>query len=85
MVLENISGFNHDHRGSDHTRIELPFTDRIRLTPVDGKIKFLDLVQACFDIKSHKFDLWYELFCGIKKFRLEGGDGIATIVFDHGS
>lgn len=85
IIIKNRSGFNYDHRGSNHTKIKLNFQPEITLIPVDGKIPFEQFIRACFDIKSHKFDFWYELYCGIGKI-IKSDDAIEVIVeFDHGS
>jgi hypothetical protein len=85
IVIRNQRGFNYDHRGSDHTKIKLGFGTKIVLTPIDEKISFEKFIRACFDIKSHKFDFWYELYCGIHKV-IEHDNSIEVFVnFDHGS
>lgn len=80
IVLINDSGFNQDHRGSDHTRIELPFYSRCTLY----KNTVREFIQGMYRIKSHKFDHWYELFCHTtvskKKDKI-----IINVTYDHGS
>jgi hypothetical protein len=82
IILKNINGFNDDHRGSDHVIFNLPFEPTINL---GSKFKFLDLVDACYRIKSHKFDNWYELYCGIKEITKQNNTSIIKVNFDHGS
>ncbi len=85
IIIMNRAGINDDHRGSDHTKIKLPFHTKIILTPVDEKIPFEDFIRACFDIKSHKFDLWYELYCGINVVDKFDDSILIQVKFDHGS
>ncbi|XWV25565.1 hypothetical protein QJ856_gp0189 [Tupanvirus deep ocean] len=85
IIFDNISGFNDDHRGSDHTKICLDFEPHTTICQVDNKIAFKDFVKACFDIKSHKFDFWYELYCGTKDIKDIGNSYVITVCFDHGS
>ncbi|XWV26904.1 hypothetical protein QJ857_gp0146 [Tupanvirus soda lake] len=85
IIIHNESGFNGDHRGSDHTKICLNFEPNVTLEPVDNKIAFKDFVKACFDIKSHKFDFWYELYCGVKNMNETDDSYIISVCFDHGS
>lgn len=83
ITLINISGTNEDHRGSDHVDIDLNLWDEIDL----GGNTLGDLATGFFCVKSHKFDNWYELYCGVK--RIEWNEETKTleisIWFDHGS
>lgn len=82
ITLVNKSGFNDDHRGSDHTKIILDFNDD---WTVKGN-RFVDFAEAVFRIKSHKFDSWYELFCDSHfETNLEGTKFAVMCDFDHGS
>lgn len=81
ILIKNPCGFNHDHRGSDHMLIKLPFVNQIEL----GKIFTLeDLIVGGFNLRSHKFDNYYELYStasckvDIDKINVE-------LNFDHGS
>src|SRR5579872_3254557 len=58
----NRSGVNADHRGSDHVRIILPFERQVELP---ATMTFGEFAEACYRIKSHKFDHWYELYFGV--------------------
>lgn len=51
----------------------------------NGKISFADFSDACFRIKSHKFDLWYELYCGVDLLLDFDDKLIVDVRFDHGS
>jgi hypothetical protein len=81
ITIKNIAGFNEDHRGSDHMIIKLPFIDEIKLS---NEITLQELITVAHNIKSHKFDYWYELFSNCTYSKNE--DGILIEVdFDHGS
>ncbi len=81
IVIINDCGFNGDHRGSDHTTLKLPWVDRVHL----GKeFTFHDLLSANANLKSHKFDNNYELFCTTNCKAMN--DLIKVeLHFDHGS
>jgi hypothetical protein len=80
VVLRNLSGFNDDHRGSNHTKIELDFHPEYEL-PNNTQAAF---IEGLYRIKSHKFDKWYELYsrCTV---RLVGSVIVVSLTFDHGS
>jgi len=81
VFILNNRGYNHDHRGSDHTAILLEFKSEVNLKSF---FSMHQLIDASYLIKSHKFEHWYELFCGVeveqKKDRIE-----CQTDFDHGS
>lgn len=81
--LHNMSGYNDDHRGSDHTIIELDFCPNYKLKTNTMR----ELIIGMYKIKSHKFDYWYELFIGAKLARSRSNlnDIIIKFNFDHGS
>ncbi|HAA58993.1 MAG TPA: hypothetical protein DCE42_29835 [Myxococcales bacterium] len=80
LTLQNLSGENTDHRGADHCLLILPFRERITLHHPTVR----ELVEALFVVKSHKFDTWYELYCGCTLE--EGDDGVViSLEMDHGS
>jgi hypothetical protein len=78
IIIVNNCGFNHDHRGSDHTVIRLPFVQSVNL---GREFTFFDLLTANANLKSHKFDYCYELFCGA----FINEQGFVELEFDHGS
>lgn len=81
IKLTNKDGFNYDHRGLDHCVIELPFLTEINL----GKEFTLeDLIISNTNLKSHKFDYWYELYYGTSCLNNDNFIEI-TLKFDHGS
>lgn len=81
IQLVNNTGYNHDHRGLNHTLIELPFETKINL----GKEFTLeDLIISNSNLKSHKFDYWYELFIGTNCVEYDNYIEI-ELKFDHGS
>ena len=79
--LQNVNGFNKDHRGLDHMIIELPFESKIKL----GKEFTLEeIITTIYNLKSHKFDYWYELFCDTK-IKIDNDRIDVCLSFDHGS
>jgi len=82
LVIINSSGKNNDTRGTKKCDIYYTFRNKIILD--NGKISFYDFVVALHMIKSHKFDNWFELFSGIKKFKHSGKKLSITIAFNHG-
>jgi hypothetical protein len=84
IILNNLDGYNEDHRGADHTKLMLDFHRQIILKPTDNKIYFKDFVDACFRIKSHKFDPWYEMYCGVNCIKKNNKINV-SVRFDHGS
>jgi hypothetical protein len=81
VIVINQRGFNKDHRGSDHTLIKLPFETKIVL---GNKFSLEDIVISFTNLKSHKFDGWYELYCGTK-CKINHDDMIVELNLDHGS
>jgi hypothetical protein len=81
IKIINKNGFNNDHRGSDHTLLKLPFVSELEL---GTEFTLYDLLVANSNLKSHKFDNWYELYCGTKCKQTQN---LVTIEldFDHGS
>jgi hypothetical protein len=84
IIINNRSGFNDDHRGADHTKILLGFLPKVKLIPNNNIIRFKDFIMVCFDMKSHKFDFWYELYGGVVNTKTDKCINI-TVEFDHGS
>ncbi len=80
LKINNTSGFNDDHRGSDHCELKLPFVDNIVLEDPT----LYDFVSALYKLKSHKFDKWYELYTNCKVTEIDNGYRI-DLEFDHGS
>ncbi|MBU51712.1 MAG: hypothetical protein CL920_23730 [Deltaproteobacteria bacterium] len=80
LLVENFSGVNSDHRGSDHCLLRLPFLSSVECASPTLR----DFVDTLFLVKSHKFDRWYEMFSSC---RVVGEDGYYTLTmgFDHGS
>lgn len=81
VIIYNPCGFNHDHRGSDHTLLKLPWVEKVNL----GKeFTLYDLLTGYYNLKSHKFDNNYELFCDASS-KLVGDSIQVKLYFDHGS
>ena len=83
IFIKNLSEFNKDHKGSDHTIVKMDFKPLVTLMPIENKITFRDFVIACFDIKSHKFDFWYESYGGIQKFNITDDSIHIGVNFGH--
>lgn len=81
LRLQNSHGINTDHRGSDHTKIILDFHDEFELENNCTLYKFAD---ACYRVKSHKFDYWYELY-GAVSIKSTKSEFKIDLGFDHGS
>lgn len=81
IKIINRNGFNKDHRGSDHTLLKLPFVSEVDL----GKeFTLYDLLVSNSNLKSHKFENWYELYCGTDSIQTNNSI-IVRLNFDHGS
>ena len=83
LRLLNPRGVNIDHRGSNHCYLELPFiNDQILTLP----ISLSDITTPLYNIKSHKWGKWYELYCNC---HIENNINTNYIMlkfdFDHGS
>jgi hypothetical protein len=77
----NPSGVNDDHRGSDHTKIVLDFHTNYLL---DVNPTLEQFAEACYRIKSHKFDYNYEMYCGVSTI-CDFNSLTMNFSFDHGS
>lgn len=83
ICLNNTSGYNYDPRGGDRVAIPLDFHDYYE---VKNNCLLSAFFAACYRIKSHKFDFWYELYCGVDKTDIKkDGKLMVNITFDHGS
>jgi len=83
VQIINELGINDDHRGSDHMIIKLPFEQNIKLS---NEFTLEEFIIASINLKSHKFDYWYELYCGTNYKINDSGDEIyINLDFDHGS
>jgi hypothetical protein len=84
LHIKNNDGYNTDHRGSDHFKYVIPYSDSARL--INPTLK--DLIDALYLVKSHKCDKWYELYIDtlftIKKGKYVNEYNI-ILDFDHGS
>jgi len=81
IQINNEAVINKDHRGSDHMIIKLPFEKKVIL---NNQFTLEDLIVANTNVKSHKFDYWYELFCRTKC--VVNNDIInINLIIDHGS
>lgn len=61
IQIYNPRGVNPDHRGSNHCQLKLPFVYSI-IVP-KGSYTIFDLASKLFNLKSHKFENHYELYC----------------------
>jgi hypothetical protein len=79
IIIRNISGFHNGHQGSNHTVLKLPFKTEQNI----GKNFTLnDLIVTNIDLKSHKFDNWFESFnkCNIIE---NDNEIIIELIFNH--
>jgi len=64
LIVENNIGINSDTRGTRYPKIEFgDFYENWTLN--NGFFTLRDLAEACFRVKSHKFDNWYEMIQGL--------------------
>lgn len=83
LRIENISGYNHDHRGCNHCPLHLAQYDSVT---VPSPVGLDDLIQIFYKLKSHKFERSYEMFCGCESSKnTREGLIVAKLNFDHGS
>lgn len=83
---------NDDHRGSDHTKLILDFNPTYAITPTfldfekeEGIITLDQIADAIFRVKSHKFDLCYEMLFGASKVIETPSAIVVHLNFDYGS
>jgi len=81
IILKNDAGINEDYRGADKTHIALPFSNKIKL---NKEFTLKDLLVANTQLKSHKFDNNYEMYCGTE-CEITANNVIVNINMDHGS
>jgi len=77
----NERGVNKDIRGADNIPIKLKFHKMRTLT---NHFSLHNLCTILYDLKSHKFDKWYELYSGCE-IAIEENKIAAKLYFDHGS
>ena len=78
--MSNYMGANDDHRGSDHCLLVLPFTSKTQAKAPTLR----EFISRLYLLKSHKFDKWYEMYCGLSVNELEYTCEL-DLSFDHGS
>jgi hypothetical protein len=83
IIIENSSGFNDDHRGSDHLAIDVPFEPVYTIEK--SAITLDDFAVGLYVTKSHRFDKWYELFLNVCNLSFNDGVLKLTLRYDHGS
>jgi len=83
LILRNISGYNVDHRGSDHCPVALPFYTTL---VIKGPLTLEELATAFSKLKSHKWDYNYEMYCDCEVKTCGPGKNLdIALTFDHGS
>ena len=82
LLINNLSGFNHDNRGSNHIPLDLPWKST---TQLNANFNLNDFIDVVFLIKSHKFDKWYEMYCRIKSINQNDNFIELNVQYDHGS
>ena len=75
ILLHNPAGFNDDHRGSDHTTIQLDFHDELTLS---GEKSVL-AISLMYAIESKVTSLT----CGIIYFMVSNGHPLAKIKMEN--
>jgi hypothetical protein len=81
IKIINNDGFNYDHRGLSHTLIELPFLTE---TNLGKEFTLEDLIISNTNLKSHKFDYWYELYIGCS-CKIDDNLIVIELKYCHGS
>lgn len=84
FMLLNMSGINNDVRGIRELDWKLYYWSHFFVKNESG-ISLDDLIVAAFKVKSHKFEGWYEMYCGIDNALIINDKLVAGITFDHGS
>lgn len=84
--IANIRGINSDSRGVKKLDWHLLYKPVLNIVPENGSnhITLLQFVDSLYDIKSHKFENWYELYCGCDAL-LNSNTLIILCDYDHGS
>lgn len=81
ITMTNDMGIHEDKRGNNYCRVLAIFLDEIELENPTLK----EFVNGIWTLKSHKFDKWYELYCGISDYENIDGNIKLNLDFDHGS
>lgn len=81
IIIKNDCGINDDRRGADKTHIALPFKSRVNL---NKQFTLKDVLVANSQLKSHKFDYNYEMYCSAE-CEYTPNAVIVDINMDHGS
>ena len=50
-----------------------------------SQISLYQFIRSLFELKSHKFDGWYELYCDVKISHVTENNIHIKVDFDHGS
>ena len=80
--LQNIGGiYDECNRGSDNMVISLPFETNIKL---QKEFTLEEMITALYNLKTHKFDYWYELFSGAT-VKVSNTEIDLDIILGHGS
>jgi hypothetical protein len=91
IKLCNKSGENDDHRGLDHTKLQLDFHSTFDLPYSASGFSLRELAVICYRMKSHKFDYCYEQYGGASvSFERcvsfgERRNMVIQLYFSHGS
>lgn len=82
IMFKNKYYSNFDHRGSNHTAIDLKCYENYGL---NNKFDMIDLLNALYNIKSHKFDNKYEMFVMIENITKFDNLYILDFLFNNGN
>lgn len=87
IILENSSDINHDSRGITKLDWHMSYTRSKIIVPDPNNthIMFSQIVDALYDIKSHKFEYWYELYSECDVEKISPNTINIHCVYDHGS
>ena len=83
ILLINKSGINHDHRGSNHCKVELVYYSHFK---INNKDTLEDFANAFYRVKSHKWDKYYEMYHLSSVTKTSNNNYyFVDVEFDHGS
>ena len=82
--VDNMRGINEDPRGVRKLDWHLQYNYEVEVLPENNNanITFQQFIDALYDIKSHKFENWYELYCGCDVL-VDYTDMFVSCNYDH--
>lgn len=87
ITLCNLCGINSDYRGVRKLDWCMLYTSEMTITSKlnSSYIMFPQIIKALYDIKSHKFEYWYELYIKCKIKNISPNAIGVYCIYDHGS